>query len=62
MSAKFHDPNETHPISHKKYGDLYEATIRRTEELIDFGYKVVFIWEHEFYDQYGKREKTIIYG
>uniref|UniRef100_A0A8W8MKJ3 Uncharacterized protein n=1 Tax=Magallana gigas TaxID=29159 RepID=A0A8W8MKJ3_MAGGI len=37
-----------HPSTNQTIQELYEMTKKRERELKDLGYKVVFIWEHQF--------------
>ena len=43
----------------KTYGELYNRTMQRKQELIDAGYKVIYIWESDFKQQQKDKLKEL---
>lgn len=43
------DHNKVNPSLDKKYGELYNSTMLREQVLKDLGYRLVTIWESDFY-------------
>lgn len=43
------DPDKVNPSLDKKFGELYNSTILREQVLKDLGYRLVTIWESDFY-------------
>ena len=50
-NPKIYKHNDINPRNGKTYGELYEDTLKREQEIRDNGYNVITIWENEFYDQ-----------
>lgn len=46
-----HDPNEINGIAKKTFGELFENTMKKREDILKAGYKLVEIWENEFNKQ-----------
>jgi len=44
----FFDPNDVHPKTKTTYGDLYQQTLDKRQAILNNGYTLVEIWEHEF--------------
>lgn len=44
----YFDPKAIHPICKKTYGELYAATQEKRRLIIEAGYTLVEIWEHEY--------------
>lgn len=47
----FFDPNKIMPIKKEKgvtFGELYEKTLQRDQDLRDAGYNLVVMWEHDW--------------
>lgn len=44
----FFDPNEVHPKTKTTYGELYQQTLDKRQAILNNGYTLVEIWEHEF--------------
>ena len=40
--------DDVHPITKRTYGEMYIATMQRMRAMVDMGYNVKYIWEHEF--------------
>lgn len=40
--------DKIHPLLNKKYGELYEQTLKRDALIISLGYNLVSIWEHQY--------------
>jgi hypothetical protein len=45
--AKFH-PSDIHPSTKKTYGEMYQDTINKIQELESVGYQVIDIWEADY--------------
>lgn len=43
----FFDSNKKHPVKNKKFGELYNNTIKKENDIIKAGYTLVVMWEHE---------------
>ena len=48
-NPKVFDPDKINPISKKRYGDLYQKTIDRDNEIRKLGYNLVTMWENDYY-------------
>lgn len=44
----FYHPEDIHPITNKKFGKMYDDVLKKDRNIIDSGYKLIVIWEHEF--------------
>lgn len=44
----FFNPDEINPISKKSYRELYNKTIEKERLILNAGYNLITIWEHEF--------------
>lgn len=53
------DKNDINRVSMKSYGELYNITINKENELKDLGYNVISIWENDFYKSEKKRKNII---
>jgi hypothetical protein len=47
-NPKYYQPDKTHPINHKTYGELYDTTIRRGTAITAAGYNLISIWESDY--------------
>lgn len=47
-NPKKYDPNGINPINKIKFGELYEKTMKKREDLENNGYTVISIWESDF--------------
>jgi hypothetical protein len=47
------DPNEINPMNNKSYGELYKMTVKKKNDLMKYGYKIISIWESDFIKQVG---------
>lgn len=48
-NPKIYNETDIHPLNKRMYGELYNETIEREKNLINEGYKLVTIWESEYY-------------
>lgn len=56
-NPKLFDHNKMHPdIKGRTFGEVYERTIHRESQLVEAGYVVVSVWEHDYKQA---RRKTI---
>lgn len=44
----FFKGDDFHPISRRTYGELYSKTLEKRENIINSGYNLIEIWEHEW--------------
>ena len=44
----FYEPKDVNPCNNRKYGELYQATLDKEQNLKLAGYNVISMWEHEF--------------
>ena len=44
----FFDPSDVHPKTKTTYGELYQKTLEKRQAILNNGYTLVEIWEHEF--------------
>jgi hypothetical protein len=49
------DKNDINVLNKKSFGDLYTKTLNKRAKLIELGYNLVYIWENDFYKQFGKK-------
>jgi len=47
-NPEIHKPNDINNKNKRTFGELYQATINRKQELISLGYKYVDIWESDW--------------
>lgn len=47
-NPSFYYPEDIHPVSKKKYGQLYKNTLKKELIIHNLGYNYVCIWEHEW--------------
>lgn len=47
----FFNPDDIHPKTKTTYGELYQQTLEKRQAILNNGYTLVEIWEHEF-DRY----------
>lgn len=45
---RFYAADNIHPVSKKKYGELYRKTLQKAKDLRNAGYAYEEIWEHEY--------------
>lgn len=46
-NPKIYDPNDINPVKKKKYGDLYNKTIKRDALIKNLGYNLITKWESD---------------
>lgn len=44
----FFDPKDIHPKTGTTFGELYQKTLEKRTDILEAGYTLVEIWEHEF--------------
>lgn len=44
----FFDPEDIHPKTGTTFGELYQKTLEKRSDILEAGYTLVEIWEHEF--------------
>tara|TARA_B100000035_G_scaffold285668_1_gene269411 strand:+ start:4310 stop:5911 length:1602 start_codon:yes stop_codon:yes gene_type:complete len=47
-NPKIYNPNDINPVTKKSFGELYNKTIERENNLKDLGYNLIIIWESEW--------------
>jgi G:T-mismatch repair DNA endonuclease (very short patch repair protein) len=47
-NPKKYNENTYNPISKKTFGELYQKTIEREQQIRDLGYNLVVMWEHDW--------------
>ena len=56
---KRYSKDEPHPRKRVTWGEVYERTLARERKIIDLGYNLVVIWEHEFLASLDSRQDRI---
>lgn len=51
---KHYNKNDINKSNKKTFGQLYDKTIKKEKHLISAGYKVITMWEFDFYEQTGR--------
>lgn len=53
-NPKIFSLTDINPINKKTFGDLYQKTVERDQEILKSGFNLITIWESDFYEQFGK--------
>jgi G:T-mismatch repair DNA endonuclease (very short patch repair protein) len=47
-NPNLYDTNDINKRNDKTFGELYQKTLEREQQIIDYGYNLVVMWEHDW--------------